>query len=72
MIGVVIDTNVMVSANLKAEGLEAKVVRWALNRQAQLYVSGTILAEYERVRRYPAFKFVPEEIDDFLVRVRRN
>ncbi|MBI5221058.1 MAG: putative toxin-antitoxin system toxin component, PIN family [Candidatus Liptonbacteria bacterium] len=71
MIGVVIDTNVMVSANLKPEGLEAKVVRWAMNRQAQLYVSPAILEEYQRVLSYPEFKFVPEEIADFLSLVRR-
>jgi putative PIN family toxin of toxin-antitoxin system len=52
MIGVVVDTNVLVSANLKPEGLEAKVVRWVLNRQAQLFLSEPILSEYERVLHY--------------------
>jgi putative PIN family toxin of toxin-antitoxin system len=71
MMAVVIDTNVMVSANLKAEGLEAKVVRWALNRQAQLHVSEAILAERERALSYRELKFVRAEIAAFLALVRR-
>ncbi len=71
MIGIVIDTNVMVSANLKPEGLEAKATRWTLNRHAQLYVSKAILAGYERVLKYPELKFVPAEVDHFLALVRR-
>jgi predicted nucleic acid-binding protein len=48
MIGLILDTNVLVSANLHRDGIEALVVSLALNRKVQLYVSGPILAEYDR------------------------
>lgn len=70
MIGLVLDTNVLVSANLSGEGLEALVVSLALNRRTQLYVSEPILQEYERVLRYPRLKFVPSEVTRFLARLR--
>jgi predicted nucleic acid-binding protein len=49
MIGLILDTNVLVSANLNSDGLEALVVSLGLNRKVQLYVSEPILAEYEQV-----------------------
>jgi putative PIN family toxin of toxin-antitoxin system len=62
MIGLVIDTNVLVSANLNAGGLEAVVVALAFNQKTRMYVSGPILAEYERVLLYPRLKFKPAQI----------
>ena len=62
MIGLVLDTNVLVSANLNADGLEAVVVALALNGKIQMHVSGPILAEYERVLLYPRLKFKPAQI----------
>lgn len=62
----VVDTNVLVSANLKPHGAEALVVRLALNRRLQLYLSPALLAEYEAVLRRPRFRFVPAEVDRFL------
>lgn len=62
MIGLVIDTNVLVSANLNAGGLEAVVLALALNRKIQMYVSGPILAEYERVLLYSRLKFKPAQV----------
>jgi uncharacterized protein len=71
MIGVILDTNVLVSANLNSDGLEALVVSLALNRKVQLYVSEPILAEYERVLLYPRLKFSPQEVGRFMALVRR-
>jgi putative PIN family toxin of toxin-antitoxin system len=71
MIRLVLDTNVLVSANLNDEGFEALVVALALNRKIQLYVSEAILDEYQRVLLYPRLKFVPKEIIRFLARLRR-
>ncbi len=62
MIGLVIDTNVLVSANLNAGGLEAVVLALALDRKIQMYVSGPILAEYERVLLYSRLKFKPAQV----------
>jgi uncharacterized protein len=57
---VVLDTNVVVSANLKAAGLEAVVLSLAANRKIQMYVSPAIQAEYEKVLRRPKFRITPE------------
>ena len=72
MIRVVLDTNVLVSANLSEEGLETLVVSLALNRKIQLHVSEPILQEYERVLRYPRLKFEAKEVARFLARLRRG
>jgi|ERR1035441_444014 putative PIN family toxin of toxin-antitoxin system len=72
MIGVALDTNVLVSANLSEEGLEALVVSLALNHKIQLYVSEPILQEYERVLRYPRLKFETKKVARFLARLRRG
>ena len=72
MIGMVFDTNVLVSANLSDEGLEAVVVSLAFNQIIQLYVSEPILKEYERVLRYPRLKLETKQVLRFLARLRRS
>ena len=72
MIRVVLDTNVLVSANLSDEGLEALVVSLALNQKIQLHVSEPILLEYERVLRYPRLRFEAKEVAWFLARLRSS
>jgi putative PIN family toxin of toxin-antitoxin system len=71
MIGLILDTNVLVSANLNRDGLEALVVSLGLNRKVQLYVSEPILAEYEHVLLYPRLKFSLQEVDRFMALIRR-
>lgn len=70
MTRVVLDTNVLVSANLKPRGLEAYVASLALTRHTALFVSEPIIAEYEEVLRRPELRFVPDEIERFLALVR--
>ena len=48
-----IDTNVVVSAALKPDGLQRTVVVLALTKPARLYVSSAILAEYRDVLSRP-------------------
>lgn len=72
MTGVVLDTNVLVSANLNDDGLEAFVVSLALAGLLQFYVSEPILQEYERVLRYPRLKFLPEQVTAFLLLLRQK
>ena len=72
MSSVVLDTNIVVSANLNDDGLEAFVVVLALNRRITWFVSEPILDEYERVLRYPRLKFLPPAITRFLARVRKE
>jgi uncharacterized protein len=50
----VLDTNVVVSATLKPEGLERVSLVFAISAPARLYVSPDILEEYERVLSKPA------------------
>jgi putative PIN family toxin of toxin-antitoxin system len=72
MIRVVLDTNVLVSANLNDERLEAVVVALALNQKIRICVSATVLDEYERVLLYPKLKFVPKQVTAFMARLRSS
>ena len=49
----VLDTNVVISAALKAEGLQRTVLLLAVTKPASLYVSEAILAEYRVVLARP-------------------
>src|SRR5271166_917433 len=53
---VVIDTNVVVSAALKPEGLQRTVVLLAMTKPARWYVSEAIVAEYALVLTRPELK----------------
>lgn len=55
MIQVVLDTNVVISAHLNEEGLQAAVFLLALSGKIKLCVSQPILAEYEGVLRREKF-----------------
>jgi putative PIN family toxin of toxin-antitoxin system len=70
MIRLVLDTNILVSANVNGEGLDALVVSLGLNKRVQLCISEPIFKEYEQVLSYPRLKFVPKEIARFLERLR--
>jgi putative PIN family toxin of toxin-antitoxin system len=52
----VIDTNILVSAALKPEGLQRTVFVLAMTRPARLYISQVILAEYREVLARREFK----------------
>jgi len=52
----VIDTNVVVSAALKPEGLQRAVILLALSRPARWYVSDAILSEYAAVLARPELR----------------
>jgi putative PIN family toxin of toxin-antitoxin system len=52
----VIDTNVVVSAALKPEGMQRTVVLLAMTKPARWYVSEPILAEYATVLTRPQLK----------------
>jgi putative PIN family toxin of toxin-antitoxin system len=70
MIRLVLDTNILVSANVNGEGLEALVVSLGLNKKVQLCVSELVFKEYAQVLSYPRLKFAPKEITAFLERLR--
>lgn len=52
----VIDTNVVISAALKPEGLQRTVLLLATTKPARLYVTDAILAEYREVLARPELK----------------
>ena len=53
---IVIDTNVVVSAALKPEGLQRTVVLLAMTKPARWYVSDPIVSEYAMVLARPELK----------------
>lgn len=69
---VVLDTNVVVSAHLKAGGLEAFVLDLALASKLQLYVSPDLLAEYEEVLRRPRFRIDPKKVTQSLRLIKKR
>ena len=52
----VIDTNILVSAAIKPDGLQRTVLLLATTKPATLYVSEAILAEYQEVLARPELK----------------
>jgi putative PIN family toxin of toxin-antitoxin system len=52
----VIDTNIVISAALKPDGLPRTVLLLALTKPARLYVSELILEEYREVLARPELK----------------
>ncbi len=68
----VIDTNVVVSAVLKPEGLQRTVVLLALSRPVHWYVSPSILEEYELVLGRPELKIQRSLRRQFLQLIRNH
>jgi putative PIN family toxin of toxin-antitoxin system len=52
----VIDTNIIVSAALKPDGLQRTVLVLAMSKPASLYISEAVLAEYREVLARPELK----------------
>ena len=52
----VIDTDIVVSAALKPDGLQRTVLVLAVTRPARLYVTHAVLAEYRELLARPEFK----------------
>src|SRR5262249_5042390 len=71
MIRIVLDTNVIVSAHLQEEGLEAAVFLLALAGRITLCVSQPILAEYEGVLSRRKFSLDPHRVTRSLKQIRR-
>ena len=53
---IVIDTNIVISAALKPDGLQRTVLILAITKPARLYVTDGILAEYREVLARPELK----------------
>jgi len=57
---VVLDTNVLISAVLKPDGLEAAVVNAVVAGELEAWVTGDVWGEYEEVLARPKFAAVSE------------
>jgi uncharacterized protein len=52
----VLDTNILVSAALKPDGLQRATLNLALTKPARLYITDVVLAEYREVLARPELK----------------
>jgi putative PIN family toxin of toxin-antitoxin system len=66
----VLDTNIIVSAAIKPEGLQRTVLLLAMTRPARLYISAPILSEYRMVLSRPEFKIQKGLRQQFLQRIK--
>jgi uncharacterized protein len=71
MILAVLDTNCIVSALLKPQGNERRILQLALARQFQLLASPAILNEYESVLNRPKLRLTDSEVKNALTGIRR-
>jgi uncharacterized protein len=62
----VVDTNIVVSAALKPEGLQHTVLLLALIKPARLYVSCPIFEEYKAILARPEFQIRKALLQQFL------
>ncbi len=69
MTRVVLDTNVVVSALINDDGLEAAVVDLAVEGTLSWYVSQSLFAEYYEVLHRPKFSFEPRQLERTLTRM---
>ncbi len=67
----VLDTNVVVSAHLIAEGREAFILELALAEKLKLCVSEALLEEYEGVLRRPRFALSSQKVAQSLKAIRK-
>ena len=62
----VLDTNIVISAALKSEGLQRTVLTLAMAPPARLYVTKPILTEYRQVLARPRFRLPKGQRERFL------
>lgn len=68
----VIDTNIIVSAALKADGIQRTVFLLAMTKPARLYVSDSIIEEYRKVLARPELKIRKGVRQQFLDLIRNR
>jgi putative PIN family toxin of toxin-antitoxin system len=68
----VLDTNVVVSANLVSEGPSAAILDLALNKKILMVVSPAVLEEYEKVLHRARLKLDPARVAAVMALIRKN
>ena len=71
MTGVVLDTNVVVSALLVPAGTQASILLLAIRRDIALCVSASVLAEYQEVLYRPRLKLQSRHIEAAMGAIRK-
>ena len=71
MIRIVLDTNVVVSAHINSEGLEASVLDLVFQKKLALLVSDPILAEYRLVLGREKLHLNPHRVENSLAEIRK-
>ena len=72
MIGVVLDTNVLVSAFWSLRGNSYKILDMFNEDEIELYYSSPIMEEYQEVLNRAKFNFPLEEISEFLKKIKNK
>ncbi|MCX6625616.1 MAG: putative toxin-antitoxin system toxin component, PIN family [Acidobacteria bacterium] len=72
IIKAVLDTNVVVSANLVDDGLPAAILDLAINKNILMVVSPAVLEEYKEVLYRPRFKLDPARVAAVMALIRKN
>lgn len=68
----VLDTNVVLSAVLKPDGLQRMIFQIALSPFCEVFVSAPILAEYEDVLSRKRFKLHPDEVQAVMSLIKKT
>src|SRR5438105_14810262 len=68
----VLDTNVVLSAVLKPNGLQRLIFQIALSPFCEVFVSAPVLAEYEDVLSRKRFKLQPDEVKAVMSLIKRT
>jgi putative PIN family toxin of toxin-antitoxin system len=66
----VLDTNIIISALLRPDGLQRAVLNFALTPPCKMYISEKTLKEYEGALKRPRFKLPPLEISGAIKLIR--
>jgi putative PIN family toxin of toxin-antitoxin system len=72
LLRLVVDTNILVSAALKPDGLQRTVLLLAITKPARLYVSNAILTEYQDVLSRPEFQIRKDLRQQLLDMIRKR
>ena len=63
---IVVDTNVLVSALIRPEGVPARILDLILSGQVKIVIDHRIYAEYQDVLLRPEFGFAPDPVGNLL------
>lgn len=72
MIKIIIDTNILVSAQLDFDSASALILGAVFSNKAQLFVSNFILTEYENVLKRTKFGLSTKRIKRLISKIKRN